>query len=88
LRVRHPIVNLRTPENLQIGARKMVVWIIFLLAFKLRPWLHLHHDALCIRIRFIARETVDLGVLRFQPSQHVVKGAVFHHQNDDMFELI
>lgn len=41
-----------------------------------------------IGIGFVAGETVNGGMLGFECSEHVIEGAVLHHENDDMFELL
>ena len=33
-------------------------------------------------------EAIDAGVRRFQRTEHVIEGAVLHHQHDDVFQFV
>ncbi len=40
-----------------------------------------------VGIGLVAGEAVDGGILGFESAEHVVEGAVLHHENDDMLEV-
>lgn len=40
-----------------------------------------------VGIGLITGEAVDGGVLGLEPAEHVVEGAILHHENDDMLEV-
>ena len=74
--------------DLQIDAGKMVVGVRVELALELSVGLDFYGRALGVGIGFVSGEAVDLGVFLHQPAQHVVEGAVFHHQDDDVLEVV
>lgn len=37
-------------------------------------------------VGFVSGQAVDLGSGRLEPAENMVKGAVFHHQNDNGFD--
>ncbi len=41
-----------------------------------------------VGIRFRSGEAIDVGVVGVERSEHVVEGAVLHHQHDDVFQLL
>src|SRR6267142_9910 len=88
LHVGDPIGTYVSAEDLKIDARKVVVGIVLELSLKGGVGLHGNGVAGCVRVRFVSGETVDFGISFSKGSQHVVKGAVFHHENYDVFEIV
>jgi hypothetical protein len=50
--------------------------------------LYLHRVAAYVWVGRVPCQAIDLGVLFHQLAQHVIKGAVLHHQHDDVLEVI
>jgi hypothetical protein len=73
---------------LQVNTGEVVVRVGIKLALKLREGLNFDRIASSIRIAFIAGQTVNTRILRLQSAQHVVEGAVFHHEDDNVLEII
>lgn len=66
----------------------MMIRIWLQLALKIRLWLRLDLCAGRVRIAEVAGDTVDRGIHCLKRTEHVVEGAVFHHENNDVLELI
>ena len=65
-------------------AGKCVVGVRIELALKLGKRLHEDLVALRVGVRLRPVHSVDLRVYRLQRSQHVVEGAVLHHEHDNV----
>ena len=78
----------RAAEYLEVDAGKVVIGVMIQLALKFRIRLHGNHGAVHVGIGFIARQAIDFRIFLHQAAQHVVEGAVLHHEDDDVFEVI
>lgn len=65
------------------------------LALELGVGLDFDDVALRIGVGFVAGESVDLGEFllavlhdQAQAAEHVVEGPVFHHENDDVLQIV
>lgn len=72
-------------EDLLVHSREGVVWIGIKLALKLCERLREDLVAPCVGVPLRPVDPINLGVDRFQRPEHVVEGAVFHHENDNVF---
>ena len=75
-------------EDLLIDGRKSVIGIGIKLALKLGERLHEDLIALSVGVPLRPIHSIDLRVYRLQRPQHVVEGAVLHHEDDDVFQGI
>ena len=65
-----------------------MVWVVVELVLIVGERLDLNHSAGGIRIRFIASQTINARIFRLQRTQHVIKGAVLHHQHNDVLQVV
>ena len=85
---RDPIGRRVAVEDLEINSRKMMVGIGIELPLILGKRLRRRNGAGAVRIELRPVDAVDPGVGRLQGTEHVIEGAVLHHQDDDVFQLV
>ncbi len=80
--------SIRAQVELLVHRREMMIRIGIELPLKISLRLHPGRFICLIQIAFIAREAIDSWIELLQPSQHVIEGAVLHHDYDNMLEFI
>src|SRR5262249_43397119 len=75
-------------KELLVDGFEVVIGVGVELALKLRFGLDLYRFVCCIEIRFVTGEAIDRGVFSLESSEHVVEGAILHHQDDDVFQCV
>src|ERR1022692_2238874 len=75
-------------ENLQVHVRIVVPRIGLELALIFRQRLDRRQRAGGVGIRLGAVHSVDAGILRHHVPEQMIEGTVFHHQHDDVLELV
>ena len=79
----------RAAIDLHIHCRKVMVGIGIELSLKLRQSLRPYGILVCVGIgERVGVDSVDRRILRFQRPQHVIERTVFHHQHDDVLQLV
>ena len=79
---------LRIVEDLQIDGGEVMVRVRIELALVLGEWLNLDLSASVVRVGLGAGEAVDVGILRLEAAEHVVEGAVLHHEDHDVLKVL
>jgi hypothetical protein len=74
--------------QLLVHCRKVVIRIGIELALPLRQRHHLRGFICRVEVALVSREAVDPGIDCLQRPEHVVKGAVLHHQYDDVLQVV
>ena len=64
-----------------------MIRVVLQLALELGRRADLDHGTRRVRVCFISNNAIDLWILLLEATQHVVKGAVFHHQNNKMLQI-
>jgi len=83
---RRPVLG--AVEDLQVDGGKMMVGIGVKLALVRGKWLDRDVCAGRVGIGLRAGKAVDVGICGFERPEHVIEGAVLHHQDDDVLETL
>jgi hypothetical protein len=75
-------------EDLQIDARKMMVWIGIELSLKFRQRCRGCCFTGRVRVGLRPVESIDAWVGRFERTEHVIERPVLHHQDDDVLQPV
>ena len=81
-----------TVKNLHVHAREMVIWVRVQLALEFCVRTDRYRVFVRVGIRLVPGEPIDARIFllpvlhdQAQSAEHVVEGAVLHHQNDKVF---